>query len=72
MNDIAACVLVREVEQMNRAGAVADVDSNVADLPETMGSLVKTEKLGDCCSGLGAKLARRDVRWKRRRAARIL
>ena len=58
MNDVAAGIFVRKVEQMDCAGAMGDIDRDVADLAETMRSFVEAEELGNCSSGLGAEFSR--------------
>lgn len=65
MDDVSSSVLVREIEQVDRTGAVGDVDSNVADLAETVSAFVEAEELGDGGSGLGAEFSRRHVGGER-------
>ena len=45
---------------------MCDVDHDVADLAESVGSLVQAEKLGDHGGGLGAQLSWGDVSGKGR------
>jgi hypothetical protein len=61
VNDVSSSVLVREIEQMDGAGAVGDVHGDVADLAEAVSSFVKTEELGDGGGGLSAEFSRRYV-----------
>lgn len=65
MNDVSSSIFVRKIEQVNRTGAVADIDRNVADLAEAVGALVEAEELGNGCGSLGAEFSGRYVRGKR-------
>jgi hypothetical protein len=65
VDDISSSVLVREIEQMYRTGAVGDVDGNVADLAETVSTFVEAEELGNGGGGVGAEFSRRHVGGER-------
>ena len=71
MNYITACILVWKIEKVDRASAMSNVDSDVADLAKAVVALVETEELGDCSGSLGAEFAGRDVGWEGRSAPRV-
>ena len=65
--DVSTGVLLGEIEKVDSAGAMGDVDCYIADLAEAVGSFVEAEELGYHLGSLCAKFSRRNVSRKRRR-----
>lgn len=51
-------IFVREVEKMDGACGVGNIDGDVADLFQTISSFVYAQQLGNSCGSLRAYLAR--------------
>lgn len=54
VGDISFSVLVGEIEEVNGACCVEDVNSDIADLSEAVGSFVQSHEFGDHSCGLCA------------------
>lgn len=58
MDKVADGVLLREIEEVNGAGGMGDIDSQVDDLAQAMGALVKAEELGNDRGSVGTESPR--------------
>lgn len=63
VDDVADCVFFGEVEEMDGACCVGDVDGEVDDLSEPVRSLVYAEEFRYGGGGMGAEFAGGDVGW---------
>lgn len=58
MNDVSLGILVGQVEEVNGACSVSDIDGDVTNLFQSIAAFVHAQKLGNCSSSLCANLAR--------------
>lgn len=57
VHDVAHSVLLRQIEQVDGARGVGDVDGQVDDLTQAVGSFVQAEQLRDGGGRVGTEFA---------------